>query len=337
MAHRKSVRERRRERIAQIVGQASSAGEEGPGRAGSGNGPQARDSDNVFDSVSPYPGRSEVYPNREASERVSDARARHVPDASHGGEAGRDPEAWWKDREKKLKAGQVPGWEGMRGLSPTSSPPRASYPEGPSSGFFRGLGVRFVAAALAFAGIWGWIELDLPGSEPAREWMVRSVTTEMDFEAIEAWYGDTFGGSPSFLPFGREEPDTREVAALPDPSITSPPVSGKIVESYAANGSGVKIAAPGGSAVRAIYTGQVQQVASDSDGGITVLVKHRNSVLSVYGGLETSSVKPNDWVETGQELGRLAATEDGESEGVLFFSTRQNEKTVDPAEVVALD
>jgi len=355
MASRNGVRERRRERIAEIVGRRANGRENGtdkleqPGQLGQlGHSEQ----DGRFErEVPPYSDAGNGTPPASVPSPGSDPfrPAALDPDPFVYREPGRsrtpsgelpagDPEAWWREREKRLKAGQLSGWEGLKSLPPTSSPPRGPKPEyGRQGSFARGFAIRTVVAAVAFGAVWGWTKLELPGSLQAKEWMVGSVTTDMDFRAIEAWYGDTFGGSPSFLPFGRAEPDTREVAALLDPAQTAMPVNGKIVESYAKSGHGVKIAAPGGSEVYAIFTGQVQRVTKDPEGGITVLVKHRNQVTSAYEGLESASVKPNDWVETGQSLGRLGVAGSPDTENVLVFATVQNGKTIDPEDVVSFD
>lgn len=251
-----------------------------------------------------------------------------------------DPELWWKEREKRLKSGQgqAADWHGIKRLSPTSSPRLiSSGPDRVRNAFVRGLSLRCAIAAIALAATWGWFKYELPGSGSARDWMVDSVTHDMNFEAVEAWYGHTFGGSPSFLSFAQDGPDTKEVTARLNPGDTTVPVRGKVVQSFAENGAGIKFAAASGSKVFAIYTGRVQQVTQNQDGGITVIVQHQNHILSVYGGLEQASVKPNDWVETGQQVGQLKPSRDSDAEGVLYFAVQQQGTALDPADVVSID
>ncbi|BBI32538.1 M23 family metallopeptidase [Cohnella abietis] len=251
-----------------------------------------------------------------------------------------DPELWWKEREKSMKAGQVPGWQGLKGI-PSSS--RRTDNPSLDTGFnftklLRGFSLRLVFSIVVFAAVWGWFKLDLPGSLQARSWMVGSISRDMDFQAIEAWYGDTFGGSPSFFPFSRNEVQTKEVSAVLNPNETAAPVHGRLMQSYAQNGTGVKIAAAGGSEVVAIYTGRVQQVTTeDQDGGVTILIQHENHILSVYGNLKHSVVKPNDWVKTGQQLGQLNTASKAGGKEVLYFAVQQNGKALDPADVVTFD
>ncbi|TVY04061.1 M23 family metallopeptidase [Cohnella terricola] len=336
MQIRNNVRERRRERIAQLIGQ------------------QSVERNNVPDTIGEEP-RLHLLKDEEPSlpaaetSRVESIAPRtpsppdnlRYPSQRLEFESNSlresDPELWWKEREKRLKAGETPGWQGLKGIPPTSSRSNQSTGGFNQHRFVHGLTLRFVLAALMLAGMWGWLKLELPGSAQARLWMVRSVTQDMDFQAIEAWYGDTFGGNPAFFSFNRREPDTRLVSASLSPSETAVPVRGKIVQSYAENGTGIKLSAPGGSGISAIYKGRVQQVTQDPDGGVTIIVQHPNRVLSVYGGLGKSSVKPNDWVEIGQQLGQLDRSKDVLSEGVLYFAVQRNGSTINPAEVVSFD
>jgi len=323
MQVRDNVRERRRERIARLVERQEVQSAPSPGRE-----QQSKDSLAV-DAREETPAFSEL----EAP--PADSRGELVrPDNSSSDP---DPELWWREREKRLKTGQALGWEGLKSLPPTSDGGGGGSGGVHSDRFLRGVGVRLVIAALAFAGFWAWMKLELPGSGPAKEWMVESVSRDMDFRAIEAWYGDTFGGSPSFLTFGRQEPDTLEVAALLDPTATSVPVRGTIVQTFADNGKGVQVAAQGDSEVFAVFTGKVQQVTRDDKSGVTILVQHQNRVLTVYGGLAEAIVKPNEWVQTGQAIGRLGPAASDQSEAVLSFSVQHDGKAIDPAEVVGLD
>jgi stage IV sporulation protein FA len=320
MQIRENVRERRRKRIGQLIGQ------------------QLREDEaklynviveaKVTDPPKPELARPIVdIPRMETSS---------LPPLSPNIET--DPELWWKEREKKLRSDRA-GWQGLKGLSPPSTSNRIDDPilSFNFTKFLRGFAIRFVFSLFVFAAIWGWFKLEMPGSKDARKWMISSVTRDMDFQSIEVWYGQTFGGSPSFFPFNQDKSDTKEVSVQLSPDDTAIPVTGTIIQSYAQNGTGVKVAATGSSDVLAIYTGRVQQVTKVQDGRITILVQHQNHLMSVYGNLEKSLVKPNDWVETGQQLGQLTIIDAGEGGGILYFAVQQNGKTLDPAEVVSFD
>jgi stage IV sporulation protein FA len=324
---RDNVRERRRERIQQIMNQQSNVEKvEVP----VGKLPQIIESDNFLMDIE----TSDPIPTPRGPMERNAMPSESTPGPSTPSQEV-DPELWWKEREKHGKNNNV-SWQGLKGI-----PQATNVQKEPTAHIFNfnkfiyGFIWRVVGAALLFAVAWGWIELELPGYEETNKWMVASVTRDMNFEAIEAWYGETFNGSPSFFPFNQNDTDTKEVAALLTPQITTAPTQGKIIESFAKSGTGIKIAASGGSPVSTIYTGRVQNVTQDEDGGVTILVQHPNQILTVYGGLAKSEVKPNDWVETGQIVGQLEAS--GDREGVLYFAALQDGKAIDPAEVVTFD
>ncbi|RKP54248.1 M23 family metallopeptidase [Cohnella endophytica] len=364
MPIRNNVRERRRERIQQLLEQHAAAntkraeliGDNDRGTDKSPLTPSRTTNDDLIvvppktltQQPLPQQLRSAQHPSQTTQTRMQLPIAPSIPRGvanvkipEPGSPADvSDPELWWKEREKQLKSGTPAGWQGLKGLSPTSNPSNreGSYSSNSNwSKLIQGLTLRTVFALIFFAGAWGWMKLELPGSAEAHEWLVSSVTRDMDFQAIEAWYGSTFGGSPTFFPFKGEEPDTRAVTALLNPTDTSLPVKGKLVQSYAQNGTGVRVAASGGSDVVAIYTGRVQQVSTDQDGGMTIIVQHQNHYVTVYGNLAKSDVKANDWVEKGQTLGKLHSSEGAQEEGVLYFAVQQNGKALDPADVVSFD
>jgi stage IV sporulation protein FA len=319
MQIRDNVRQRRRERIQQLIGQQSN--------------------DNILDLDRSHTDSKEP----PVIEIVEQASGNLTPDTSaYKPETlivEPDPELWWKEKQRRLNYDHS-GWAGVKGLPPTSNSP-AAPPHFTGNFHFgqlmRGFALRLVCSAILFAGIWGWFKFELPGSPQAHDWLVSAVTMDMDFQAVEVWYGQTFGGSPTFFPSSRTSGKTQEVSAVLTPEDTVPPVKGRVVQSFAQSGSRIQVAAAGGSDVLAVYTGRVQQVTKDSDGGVTVLVQHPNRVLTVYGNLDSASVKANDWLETGEKLGQLKTSGNDGNEGVLFFTVQQNGKTLDPAEVVPFD
>lgn len=205
--------------------------------------------------------------------------------------------------------------------------------------FRRGLLMRAAVALLLYGLAWGWLKAELPGSGEAEAWMTLAVTQDMDFSAAEAWYGRIFGDSPSFLPvFRHGMTDAEEVTAEWDGQQTFPPVQGSIVENFKQNGTGVKIQAASGSAVGAVHSGRVIQVTKSSRGDATILVQHAGKIVTVYGGVATAEVQPDDWVEAGGKLGVVGQTSSaGSADGLLYFAIRLGDKSLDPQEVVPFD
>ena len=118
------------------------------------------------------------------------------------------------------------------------------------------------------------------------------------------------------------------------------PVSGKILAGYGAatdgaRNEGINIAAPRGTAVRAIDGGTVAYVGNEVKGyGNLVLVKHANGWISAYAHLGDVTVKEGDRVSPGQLIARVGDT-GGVAEPQLHFELRRGKKPVDPREFLA--
>jgi stage IV sporulation protein FA len=248
-----------------------------------------------------------------------------------------DPEKWWKEQQRRLNR-MEPSWKGVRQLAPTSVPPGGnSSVYRPLSRFAAGFAIRMAISAALLAGAWAWFRFELPGGKEAKEWTAQAVAEDMDFGAMEAWYAEHFGGSPSFLPVFRIRGETREVFGAWDRGKAEAPVRGRLVRTFAQDGGGVRIAAAGGSVVKAASAGRVLQVSEGTDGKATVRIQHAGKIVTVYGNVEHPEVRANDWVEAGQRLGIVPAPRDVSGESLLYFAVMRNGRPVDPAEVVPLD
>jgi murein DD-endopeptidase MepM/ murein hydrolase activator NlpD len=93
--------------------------------------------------------------------------------------------------------------------------------------------------------------------------------------------------------------------------------------------SGIDLAAPIGSFVRAISSGLV--IFSDPHGGYgnLIVIAHKNGITSHYGHLEKMRVNPGDRVVAGQIIGTVGTT--GHSTGPhLHFEIRKSGKPLNP-------
>lgn len=207
------------------------------------------------------------------------------------------------------------------------------------SGLAAGLAVRTAVAAVLFGAVYAWFQSDWPGSKEARGWAADAVTRDMDFRAVEAWYERHFGGSPSFLPVFRNggKGEAQAVSGTWKRSEAVPPARGRIVQTFKQDGAGIRIAAEAGSDVLAAYEGRVASVASDNDGRATILIRHAGKTVTTYGNVSEPAVRVDDWVQAGQRLGAVPSPKNEGGESLLYFSVKQDDQAVDPAEVVPFD
>jgi murein DD-endopeptidase MepM/ murein hydrolase activator NlpD len=93
--------------------------------------------------------------------------------------------------------------------------------------------------------------------------------------------------------------------------------------------SGIDMAAPAGTTVRAAAGGRVRVAWSPTGYGLQVIVDHGGGLATLYGHLESAAVVSGDVVAPGVELGRVGSS--GLSTGPhLHFEVRRDGRPVDP-------
>ena len=108
------------------------------------------------------------------------------------------------------------------------------------------------------------------------------------------------------------------------------PVRGRVISSYSSNGEGIDIAVPEGTTVKAAENGVVI-FAGDGlkDFGKTVLVRHADGKVTVYGHTSEIMVNRGDTIRRGQEIARSGMTGNADTPK-LHFEVRENSNPVDP-------
>ena len=129
-----------------------------------------------------------------------------------------------------------------------------------------------------------------------------------------------------------------EVAALP-PEATGVgrlrwPVQGRVISQFGSGGGksndGIDIAVPEGTSVRAAENGVVIYAGDGLKGfGNTVLVRHEDGLVTVYGHASQLKVKRGDQVKRGQEVAISGMTGDADRPK-LHFEVRKGTSPVNP-------
>ncbi|MBS9720669.1 peptidoglycan DD-metalloendopeptidase family protein [Tianweitania sp. BSSL-BM11] len=113
------------------------------------------------------------------------------------------------------------------------------------------------------------------------------------------------------------------------------PVRGKVIGSYGKGagkaGDGIDIAVPEGTPVKAAENGVVIYAGDGlKEFGNTVLVRHENGLVTVYGHASSLKVQRGQTVKRGQELALSGMSGSTESPK-LHFEVRKNSSPVDPS------
>ncbi len=100
--------------------------------------------------------------------------------------------------------------------------------------------------------------------------------------------------------------------------------------------SGLDIAAPAGTPVRAPAAGRVVAVGDYFFNGKTVMLDHGQGLITLYCHLQSTDVAMDQWLERGERLGSVGAT--GRATGPhLHWSVSLNNARVDPALFLAAE
>ncbi|MGH9915056.1 MAG: peptidoglycan DD-metalloendopeptidase family protein [Pyrinomonadaceae bacterium] len=126
----------------------------------------------------------------------------------------------------------------------------------------------------------------------------------------------------------------KDVASAPSATGASQmrwPVRGRVVANYGKGNDGIDISVPEGTPIKAAENGVV---IYSGDGlkefGNTVLVRHDNGLVTVYGNASKLNVQRGQKVKRGEELGRSGMTGNATSPK-LHFEVRKNSTPVDPS------
>ena len=117
------------------------------------------------------------------------------------------------------------------------------------------------------------------------------------------------------------------------------PAQGKVLERFGVQtnpkfstvtfNNGLKIAAPAGTSVHAVFAGTVLFSQWFKGYGNLIILDHGYRIFSLYGNLKSPAVSPGDRVRAGQALAGVGESEDARS-GYLYFEIRQDNKPEDP-------
>ncbi|MEH7379794.1 M23 family metallopeptidase [Bacillus sp. JJ1533] len=170
-----------------------------------------------------------------------------------------------------------------------------------------------------------------PTFENVRHFVSNTMETEFQFAAVTEWYKDTFGSPLALIPINQN----KEKTDTPTPSKYAIPAAGKVTESFEANGQGI-IVETNSKVVEAMNAGNVTEVAVKGELGKTVVIQHSDGSETWYGNLGSIDVKLYDYVETGQEVGKVQEPE-GDDKGTYYFAIKQGETFIDPIQVIKFE
>ena len=220
------------------------------------------------------------------------------------------------------------------------------------------LAIVGMASALIFAG-----KKEEPPDLPAHhsgDQTLNDVITPQPNDTQAPSPKPTYRPAPQITPYIPYIPDIPEMPDFPvEPEPTAlpgtgmsiqPPADGDIIRIFAVNSliysetlqqwmthSGVDIAAPADTEVRAILDGKIENVYTDDMLGVTVVIEHANGMKSVYANLKAEPpVNIGDTVKCRELIGYIGDTAICEcaEKSHLHFEIHINGQPVDPESLI---
>lgn len=135
------------------------------------------------------------------------------------------------------------------------------------------------------------------------------------------------------LPEDKPEPEAPAIK-VPEPTLSTSsssrmdyPVKGKIARAYSkGRNDGIDIAGASGDPVHAAADGTVAAITSSADQVPIIVVRHPDSLLTVYANVEQIKVQKGDSVKRGQQIAQLR----GGDNSYVHFEVRNGFDSVDP-------
>ncbi len=245
----------------------------------------------------------------------------------------RDPEKAWKNNPDPWAS-----WENadkrFTKQSFVKEPDWSRYEKpGKGSVWMKEFVIKTVLSAMIFVAVWSLFEYSNSWTRKGQAFVKQALTEEFNFAAAAVWYQHTFSGSPSFLPiFGQGKEDATAVGANLKPASAMPLQDAQLIRTFAELLNGIELAAPSGAPVMAVETGRVIFVSEEQG---SVMLQHVNKRITIYTGIQ-ADVKLNEWVTAGDPIGNLQQSKSG-SHSLLFFSVKDNDRYVDPLDVIPFD
>ncbi|WP_058302208.1 M23 family metallopeptidase [Gorillibacterium timonense] len=239
----------------------------------------------------------------------------------------RDPEEVWKEKERLLF-----GQAGGRGLLEAGGQQEENR-------FFhigRTLRIQLAASILLFAAVWAVFHTNTAKTEPVRQAVREVMTNEWNFKAVSVWYEKRFGTLPSFLPAYHSSGEAATEVGANRAEPYAVPVRGTISSSFTDSTPWIGLATAAGAPVSAMDGGMVTYSGEQTDGGLTLTIRHSGGMESTYAGFAELTLQKGDWVQKGEALGRVSRHEDN-GRGQFRFAVMKDGLYVNPVEWVKFD
>ncbi|QOR65687.1 M23 family metallopeptidase [Cytobacillus suaedae] len=177
-----------------------------------------------------------------------------------------------------------------------------------------------------------------PQLEGTRQFVQKTMENDFQFAAISTMYEERFGSPLAIFPTSGTGKEVQENQAKPVKPVGqyAVPANARVLQGFEVNGQGITVETVSKSSVEAVDEGVVTFVGNKDDLGKTVIIQHADGSHTWYAKLQSIDVTLYQFVDTGQAVGKVVDSEDGQK-GTYYFAIKKGESFIDPIQVISFD
>ncbi len=194
----------------------------------------------------------------------------------------------------------------------------------------------YVWSMLIILGLcWAFLQWNHPMSERARMNLETAFQQTINWNVLSDWYNRYIDSAPVMAP--KAPINDEEIHHVSGTLVHfQAPVSGEVLLPHSEARQGAVLRITGDGEVRSAAEGRV--VFADEMAGIgqTLIVQHAGGIQSWYGLLEQTTFKKNDWVASGEVLGR-GSPPSVDGQFLVYLAVKDGERFLDPLTVMQIE
>lgn len=183
---------------------------------------------------------------------------------------------------------------------------------------------KMLGSILLFSVLFIVLKMNVSMFATPKNWIEAAFQEEFPFAKISESYIEHFGSPLALTPEAVE-------TAITNKGDIDLPISGELVETFAANGSGIKIVSDETANVTAVDGGTVIFAGNDRKTNKTVIIQHADKSKTIYGQLSSIDVFLYEYVQAHEKIGAYNPATNKEP---IYFSMMKEAEYIDPTEVI---
>lgn len=195
--------------------------------------------------------------------------------------------------------------------------------------------IKAIFSFLLVAAAFTVMNSDQPQLKETQQFINEVMHRDFNVQPVQAWYEQTIGEQPSFLPTFIERQNDQESPAE-EPLYVMPVAGGQVVSTFNDNNQGIWVESTNVLPIEVISEGWVVFIGEKEGLGDVIIIDHGNGEESWYGHLEDIQVQLHEWVSQGDVIG-TTKVETEANQNLFYFAMKKDSVFIDPLDVITFE